>query len=63
MPDWNYYLIAEIARKGMLGVRAHDTNKEIWYLDYDGAPPWQKMGPSISVAVRNLIGSVPSENT
>ena len=63
MPDWNYYLIAEIARKGMLGVRAHDSNAEIWCLDYDGAPPWQKMGSAISDAIRNLVGVVPTGNT
>jgi hypothetical protein len=63
MPDWNYYLIAEIARKGMLGVRAHDTNKQIWCLDYDGAPPWQKMGPSIGGAICNLVSFASSEGT
>lgn len=63
MPDWNYYLIAEIGSKGMLGVRAHDPKKEIWYLEYDGAPPWQNLGSSIGDAVRGLVGFVSSENT
>ena len=55
MPDWNYYLIAEIPKKGMLGVRTNGTDKEIWCLDYDGAPPWKKMGSSIEGAVRKLL--------
>jgi hypothetical protein len=55
MPDWNYYLIAELPRRGMLGVRMNGTDKDIWCLDYDGAPPWRKMGPSIEDAVRKLL--------
>jgi hypothetical protein len=55
MPDWNYCLIAEIPKRGMLGVRTKGTDKEIWCLDYDGAAPWRKMGSSIEDAVRKLL--------
>ena len=55
MSDWNYYLVVEISSLGMLGVRAHGTDGEIYFLDYDGSPPWPKLGHSLARAASDLL--------
>jgi hypothetical protein len=55
MPDWNYYLIAELNSVGTLGIKAHTTNREIYLLKYDGEPPWRNMGDSLASTIGDLL--------
>lgn len=54
MPDWNYYTIAEIHSEGILAVRAHGTEPELYFLDYEGALP-RAIGTSIAHAVNTFL--------
>ena len=44
LPDWNYYLLAEIDGEGAVGVRAHSTDGILYYLDYGGESPARLKG-------------------
>jgi hypothetical protein len=55
MPDWNYFLIAELASVGVLAVKEHGDDGEIFFLEYEGNPPWHKMGNRLSRAVNDLL--------
>lgn len=53
MPDWNYYLIAELHSVGALAVRAHSTEPILYFLDYSGGKPVE-MGRSLAHAIERL---------
>jgi hypothetical protein len=55
MSDWNYFLIAELASVGVLAVKEHGDDGEIFLLEYEGNPPWHKMGNRLSHAVNDLL--------
>lgn len=55
MPDWNYYFIAEVNSIGMLGVKAHGTDGEMYFLEYEANPPWPKLGNSLARAVADSL--------
>lgn len=52
LPDWNYYLLAEIDGEGAVGVRAHSTDGILYYLDYEGASPARLEAPFHDVIER-----------
>ena len=39
LPDWNFYLLAEIDGEGAVSVRTHSTDGILYYLDYEGDMP------------------------
>jgi hypothetical protein len=55
MPDWNYYLIAEVTSSGMLGVRSSSTDRQIYFLDYQGKPPWPALGDTLATAFSDML--------
>lgn len=54
LPDWNYYLIAELHCAGTLAVKAHGLDSGIYFLDYEGGAP-RRIGLSLKDAVRELL--------
>jgi hypothetical protein len=55
MSDWNYFLVAEVASIGVLAVKEHGDDGEIFFLEYEGNPPWNRMGNRLSRAVNDLL--------
>ena len=54
MPDWNYYIVAEAHDAGVLAVKAHSNEPELYFLNYQGGPP-RAMGRHLADAVSSLI--------
>ena len=55
MPDWTYYLLAEVNSVGMLAVKAHSKDGALYLLKYDGQAPWQALGDRLAQAIRAVI--------
>ena len=55
MADWNCYLIGELKSVGVLAIKAHGNDGQIVFLDYEGDPPWPRMGDSLAGAVKDLL--------
>jgi hypothetical protein len=54
LPEWNYYLLAEIDGKGAVGVRAHSTDGILYFLDFGGDGPTRLEG-SLHDVIERLI--------
>ena len=57
MPDWNYYVVAELQSVGVLAVKAHSKESDLYFLDYEGGRP-RRMGTTLAEAVKMLITGI-----
>ena len=60
MPDWNYHVIGEVPRVGVLAIRSDTRDGEVYLLSYDGQPPWPGLGNSLALAISKVVESNPN---
>jgi hypothetical protein len=46
---------AQTREISVCGIKAHGNDGEIAFLDYEGGPPWRKMGARLAGAVNQLL--------
>lgn len=54
LKDWNYYAIAEVHSIGVLAVKVHTRQPEVYFLSYAGAAP-RPMGASVAGAIKAFV--------